>query len=65
MGKNSKKDRKPRTSAKEEKDPRVILKMSSAPDLSEGLHWFQLLPIMAFGAIVIMLMRMVSYVRPM
>ncbi|NLN49263.1 MAG: O-antigen ligase family protein [Clostridiales bacterium] len=65
MGKDSKKDRKTKTSAREEKDHRVILKMSSAPDLTEGMHWFQLLPIMAFGAIVIVLMRMVPYERPM
>ena len=67
MGNNNRKREKDKTraSVKEEKDPRIILKMSCAPELSEGFHWFHSVPVMLFTAVVIMLMRMMPYERPM
>ncbi len=39
--------------------------MSYAPSINEDMHWFQLIPIIIFGAITIMLVHMYSYTRPM
>lgn len=39
--------------------------MSYAPKIDEGVHWFQLLPITFFTAVIVMLVQMVNYNRPM
>lgn len=39
--------------------------MSYAPGIAEDVHWFQMIPMIIFGAITIMLVHMYSYTRPM
>ncbi|MBO4725811.1 MAG: hypothetical protein J5622_04820, partial [Firmicutes bacterium] len=39
--------------------------MSYAPSINEDIHWFQMIPMIVFGAITIMLVHMYSYTRPM
>ncbi len=39
--------------------------MSYAPSINEDIHWFQMIPMIIFGAITIMLVHMYSYTRPM
>ena len=41
-----------------------LFSMSMAPRLGETSHWFQMLPILVFTAIVIMIVRMAPYTRP-
>ena len=42
-----------------------LCRMSYATPLGESLHWFQLIPAVFFGAVVIMITRMYSYQRNM
>lgn len=42
-----------------------IYNMSYAPKLDENTHWFQMLPISIFTAVIIILTRMYVYERPM
>ncbi len=39
--------------------------MSYAPAINEDIHWFQMIPMIIFGAITILLVHMYSYTRPM
>ena len=68
-GENSKKDksnpnpRKQETRAKT--NDNYLFRMSHASALEETTHWFQMLPALFFTSIVIMIVRMTSYKRPM
>lgn len=42
-----------------------MLSMSHAPNLAESTHWFQMLPAAFFTAVVIIIVRMHAYTRPM
>lgn len=42
-----------------------LFSMSHAPSIDQGVHWFQLLPVMFFTAVVILMVRMTPYERPM
>lgn len=46
-------------------DSDYLLSMSHAPDINQGVHWFQLIPVMLFTAITILMVRMIPYERPM
>ena len=43
----------------------LVFSMSHAPSIGQGVHWFQLLPVMFFTAVVILMVRMTPYERPM
>lgn len=45
--------------------PDYLWSMSHAPRVGEGTHWFQLLPAAFFTALVILVVRMYVYRRPM
>ncbi len=45
--------------------PGYLYNMSCAPKIGENTHWFQMLPISIFTAVIIILTRMVIYERPM
>lgn len=47
------------------KEQGYLFSMSHAPSIDQGVHWFQLLPVMFFTAIVILMVRMTPYERPM
>lgn len=63
--------REPKKNSKESKDyeknimPGYLYHMSEAPKIEENSHWFQLLPIAFFSAVIIMITRMAVYERPM
>lgn len=42
-----------------------LFSMSLAPRLGETSHWFQMLPVLFFTTIIIMIVRMSSYKRPL
>jgi hypothetical protein len=42
-----------------------LVSMSAAPRLGETTHWFQMLPALLFTTVIIMIVRMESYKRPM
>ena len=42
-----------------------VWSMSCAPRIDEGVHWFQLLPIAFYTAVIVMITQMVNYSRPM
>ena len=42
-----------------------LTSMSHAPAIGETTHWFQMIPIAFFTAVVIMITKMASYQRPM
>ena len=46
-------------------DSDYLISMSMAPRLGEGVHWFQMLPVLFFTTIIVMIVRMASYTRPM
>ncbi len=46
-----------------EKD--ILWSMSHAPRIDDEMHWFQILPITFFTAIIILITRMATYERPM
>lgn len=50
---------------KNEKNSDYLWSMSLSPKIDEGVHWFQLLLISFFTSCVILIVRMVSYTRPM
>ncbi|MCR5481268.1 MAG: O-antigen ligase family protein [Clostridia bacterium] len=39
--------------------------MSHAPTLNENLHWFNMLPVVFFSAVIIMIVHAAGYTRPM
>lgn len=45
--------------------PGNLYNMSLAPKIGDDTHWFQMLPIAFFTAVIIMITRMYSYERPM
>ncbi len=47
------------------KNKDYLLSMSHAPSLDESTHWFQMLPAAFFTAVVIIIVRMHAYTRPM
>lgn len=51
------------TSSKKSQD--YLYSMSMAPKIDQGMHWFQMLPAAFFTAIVIMIVRLHQYERPM
>jgi hypothetical protein len=65
----------PKAPSKEEKAKRDSLgpntgagylwSMSYAPSIDEGVHWFQLMPIAFYTAVIIMITQMANYTRPM
>lgn len=50
---------------KRQQDPDYLWSMSHAPRVGEDTHWFQLLPAAFFTALVILIVRMHVYHRPM
>jgi hypothetical protein len=42
-----------------------LFSMSYAPTLKEELHWFQMVPTVLFAAIIILIVQMANYERPM
>ena len=42
-----------------------LISMGYAPKIDEEYHWFQSVPIVAFSAIIILIVQMASYERPM
>lgn len=58
------KDTKKKGKAQVEVKSDNLWAMSCAPKVGESVHWFQLLPIAFFGAVIIMLTQMHSYERP-
>lgn len=42
-----------------------LFSMSYAPTLKEELHWFQMVPTVLFSAVIILIVQMASYERPM
>ncbi len=47
------------------KNPDYLFSMSAAPRIDESTHWFQMLPAVIFTAVVILITRMHTYIRPM
>lgn len=47
------------------KNKDYLFSMSQAPSLNESTHWFQMLPATFFTALVIIIVRMHTYTRPM
>ncbi len=52
-------------SSRKEKEFDYIFKLSLAPKGDDNNHWFQLIPIAFFSAVIIMITRMATYERPM
>lgn len=42
-----------------------LFSMSHAPDIGTASHWFQMLPVLFFTAVIIVITRMAAYERPM
>lgn len=47
------------------RDQDYLFSMSHAPDIETASHWFQMLPVLLFTAVVIVITRMAIYKRPM
>ena len=60
-----KEDEQKKSSAAKNSGGGYLWSMSCAPKIDEGVHWFQLLPITFFTAVIIMIVQMVNYERPM
>ena len=61
-GKSSEKNQ---TSNRGQENNEYLFSMSYAPSLGTSLHWFQMLPVLFFTAVIIIITRMAPYDRPM
>lgn len=61
-GKSSEKNQ---TSNRGQENNEYLFSMSYAPSLGTSLHWFQMLPVLFFTAVIIIITRMAPYKRPM
>ena len=48
-----------------DRNPNYLFSMSHAPGIETSSHWFQMLPVLFFTAVIIIITRMAVYERPM